>query len=129
MTPESVTIILPLPPKVLSPNCPTATWGGRFARAAATKKQRRLAKVAVEAERIETAPWEKVTVEALFYFVHSRRRDPDNANSSLKAAYDGIVDSGLVKDDDYDHMTRLPPIFRVDHKFPRVSLTISRCPE
>lgn len=126
MTPESVTIVLPLPVKVLSPNCAVATPGGRFAKAAATKKFRKLAKEAVGAEDIETVPWQKVEVEALFYFVHSRRRDPDNANASLKAAYDGIVDAGLVVDDDYEHMKRLPPIFRVDRKYPRVELTITR---
>lgn len=126
MTPESVTIVLPLPVKVLSPNCAVATPGGRFAKAAATKKYRRLAKEAVEAEQIETAPWEKVSVKAFFYWKDRRRRDPDNATSSLKAAYDGVVDSGLVIDDDYKHMRREPPIFSADRNYPRVELTIAR---
>jgi len=54
MTPESVTIVLPLPVKVLSPNCAIATPGGRFAKAAATKRYRQLAKEAIAAEQIET---------------------------------------------------------------------------
>ena len=126
MTPEQVTIILPLPPKVLQPNCTVGTIGGRFMKAAATKRYRRLAKEAVEAECIETTPWGKVTVKAVFYFSHARRRDPDNAMGSLKAAYDGIVDTGLVADDDYEHMERMPPIFRGDCNYPRVELTITR---
>ena len=126
MISESVIIVLPLPNKLLSPNCTIGSIGGRFMKAAAIKKYRRLTKEAVEAENIETAPWDKVAVKALFYFVHSRRRDPDNATGSLKAAYDGIVDSGLVADDDYEHMTRLPPTFRVDRNYPRVELIILR---
>lgn len=127
MIPETITIILPLPAKVLSPNFPVASRGMMFAKAAATGKYRRLTREAIEAERIETAPWEKVIIEALFYFAHSRRRDPDNAMSSLKSAYDGIVDAGLVKDDDSKHMERKEPIFQVNRKHPRVVLKITRC--
>lgn len=123
---ESVTIILSLPAKVLQPNCTVGTIGGRFVKAAAIKRYRRLAKEAIEAECIETKPWKKVTIRAVFYFSHARRRDPDNAMGSLKAAYDGIVDAGLVIDDDYEHMERMPPIFRGDHNYPRVELTITR---
>lgn len=126
MSPESVTIILPLPPKVLQPNCTVGTIGSRFMKAAATKRYRRLAKEAVEAECIETAPWGKLSVKARFYFKTTRNRDPDNATGSLKAAYDGIVDAGLVVDDDYEHMEREKPIFSGDHNHPRVELTIIR---
>lgn len=127
MTSESITIILPLPPKVLSPNYPTATWGGRFKRVAATRRQRRLAREAVEACCVETAPWEKVEVTAFFYFKTDARRDPDNANGSLKAAYDGIVDAGLVVDDDWKHMKRMPPVCIIDPLSLRVVLDIVRC--
>jgi len=123
---ESLVIILPLPGGLLSPNNTVGSIGGRFAKARATGKYRRLAKQAVYDEQIETAPWQHVTVEARFYFKQNRRRDPDNAIGSLKAAYDGIVDAGLVADDDYEHMTRLPPIFMTARKHPRVELTIKR---
>jgi hypothetical protein len=95
-------------------------------KAAATKRYRRLAKEAVEAERVESGPWEYATVEAAFYYKDARRRDQDNAMASLKSAYDGIVDSGLVPDDDYKHMGRGMPKFDVDRKYPRVELTITR---
>ena len=84
------------------------------------------AKEAVEAECIETAPWETIEVRAIFCWKDSRRRDTDNATGSLKAAYDGIVDSGLVIDDDYKHMNRLPPMFHIDRIHPRVELIITR---
>jgi len=123
---ESFVIILPLPPRELSPNCAVATAGGRFAKASATKRYRRLAKQAVEAVQIDSTPWGKMSVQALFCWPTKRRRDQDNAIASLKSAYDGIVDSGLICDDDYNHMQRLSPEFSIDRKYPRVELTITR---
>jgi hypothetical protein len=45
---------------------------------------------------------------------------------SIKAAYDGIVDSGLVNNDDYERMKRETPKFFVDKTNPRVMLVITR---
>ncbi len=126
MTPkESITIVLPLPTKVLQPNVAVATPGGRFAKAAATKRYRKLAKEAVEAECIGFT-WQEVMVEVSFYYANKRRRDQDNAMGSLKAVYDGIIDAGLVPDDDYKHMKRAMPEFLIDRACPRVMLTITR---
>lgn len=123
---ESVTIVLPLPAKVLSPNCAVATTGGRFAKASATKRLRKITKEAVEAECITTAPWGKVLVEVAFFHGTKRRRDRDNAMGSLKAVYDGIVDAGLVEDDDQEHMERAEPRLLVDRSCPRIMLDITR---
>lgn len=95
-------------------------------KAAAIKRYRRLAREAVEEANIESAPWERVIVEVAFFFKDSRRRDQDNAMGSLKAVYDGIVDAGLVDDDDYKHMKRTNVDFSTDKKYPRVDLTITR---
>jgi hypothetical protein len=46
----------------------------------------------------------------------------------LKPAYDGIVDSGLLMDDDSDHLTTMPAKFFIDKKQSRVELRIVRCP-
>ena len=123
---ESVTIVLPLPAKVLSPNCTIGTMRGRFMKAAATKRYRRITREAIENERIETLPWNMASVGASFYWKNKGRHDQDNASASLKAAYDGIVDAGLLEDDDYKHMKREPPVFLVDKENPRVELTITR---
>lgn len=123
---EQLTISLPLPVKVLQPNCTIGSFGGRMMKASATKRYRRLACEAVEAERIESGPWRKVKVAAEFFFKDSRIRDQDNAMGSLKAVYDGIVDSGLIPDDDYKQMERGVPEFSIDKKHPRVELTITR---
>lgn len=126
MIPESVIIILPIPPRILSPNCQIATLRGRFAKAAAAKKQRRLTKEAIQEECIETATWGKLSVTPEFFHTTKRKRDDDNAMGSLKAAYDGIVDAGLIPDDTPEYMVRHLPIFSVDKEYPRVQLTVLR---
>jgi len=123
---ESVILVLPLPPRVLSPNSPHATIGGRFKKASATRRYRRLAKEAVECERIETAPWNKVLVTPTYYHARKGRRDDDNFIRLLKAAYDGIVDAGLVPDDDSEHMRKMFPTFEIDCENPRVELAVVR---
>lgn len=94
-------------------------------KAAAAKRYRRLVCEAIEAEHLETKPWFKVSVKAEFYHATKRMRDQDNAMGALKAAYDGIVDSGLVLNDDYEHMLRESPSFATDKEHPRVVLTIT----
>lgn len=95
-------------------------------KANATKRYRRLAKERIEAEQIDSRPWQHARVNAEFFFRDNRRRDPDNAMGSIKAAYDGIVDAGLVVDDDAKHMIRGEPNFDVCSEWPRVVLTIER---
>lgn len=126
MIEEDLVISLPLPAKVLQPNCTIASFGGRMKKASATKRYRRLAREAVEEAMIDDMPWACVVVRAVFYFKDARKRDQDNFMGALKAAYDGIVDSGLVPDDDYEHMQRDVPAFGVDKKHPRVDLMITR---
>lgn len=124
MNMESISIILPLPNFILSPNYTIGSISGRFMKAAATKKLRQITKEAIQEEGIETGPWSKVSVNAVFYHKTKRKRDSDNAMGSLKAAYDGIVDSGLAIDDDREHMVRMEPVFLIDEKHPRVELTV-----
>jgi crossover junction endodeoxyribonuclease RusA len=79
-----------------------------------------------ECTTLVVAAWEKASVTPVFYFPNERRRDEDNAIASLKAAYDGIVDAGLLPDDDHKHMQRERPEFKIDKRHPRVELTIER---
>ena len=123
---ETVTIILELPNRVLSPNCPCASFRGRMQKASAAKRYRRLAKAAAEAEGVATGPWMKATIQATFYHKQERRRDDDNYTAMLKPAKDGLVDSGLLFDDDSKHLTTLPVTFRIDRECPRVELTVTR---
>lgn len=85
-----------------------------------------MARQRVEELKCETGPWKFARVSAVFFHPDNRRRDPDNSMGSIKAAYDGIVDAGLVIDDDAKHMKRGEPTFAVDSKYPRVVLTIEK---
>ena len=126
MEDERIVIILPLPNKALSPNWTVGSIGGRMMKAAAVKKYRHLVRDRIEQETIESLPWGKVLVSAAFFYATKRRRDPDNAMGSLKAAYDGIVDAGVVVDDDFEHMSRAEPSICFDASCPMVILTIER---
>lgn len=124
---ESVTIVMPLPPACLSPNRPCGSRGGRMRRAAAAKRYRRLAREAVEGlGAVPCEPWMYATVQAKFYHETHRRRDDVNHLAMLKPAYDGLVDAGLLFDDDSTHLTTLPATFAVDADCPRVTLTVTR---
>lgn len=122
---ETATIILPLPPRNLSPNCPAGSIGGRIAKAVASRKYRERAKIEATALQID-GTWEKATVSAVFYHKNARRRDDVNSLAMLKPAYDGVVDSGLIRDDDSLHLTTLGAKYSVDVKNPRVELTFTR---
>ncbi len=128
MTDESIVIVLPLPNRVLSANFTVGGIGGRMMKATATKKYRRLACKAVQNERIESLPWEKVSVAAIFFHPTKRHRDTDNAMYSLKSAYDGIVDAGVVPNDTPEHMKREEPIVNGngEHIVNTVVLTLTR---
>jgi hypothetical protein len=91
-----------------------------------TKKARRLAREAVEAEEVCTAPWQAVEAQEAFYFSTNRNRDERNAVAMLKAYYDGIVDSGLIPDDNHQVLSHGQPTFQHDGDNPRVEITITR---
>lgn len=126
---ESFVIILPLPAKVLYPNKNVGSLRGRILKAKATKTYRQKAADAISEEDLQSSPWPKVRVDAVLFYEDSRRRDSDNAMGALKSVYDGIVDSGLVPDDDPEHMKRTQPTFAKDACFPRIELTLTKLEE
>jgi hypothetical protein len=87
---------------------------------------RLLAKNAALEAEIASGTWRKATVAAVFFHKIERRRDDINHMAMLKPYYDGIVESGLLEDDDSKHLTTLPASFEIDKKFPRVELTFTR---
>ena len=104
MTPRAVTITLPYPPPALSPN---SRCGWR-AKAAAVKAYRYECKVetlnfyyaAYGTAREWKKPVAPIEVTITFILIDKRRQDWDNLLASFKAGIDGIVDAGLLPDDD-----------------------------
>lgn len=114
-------IELSLPPACLSPNG-RAHWAKKHQ---ATKRYRELAYyVARQAlGRADPPRWAEATEQATFYFTSNRRRDQDNLIGSLKAAFDGIADAGIVADD--CGLSHLRPIIIVNPATtPRVVIEI-----
>ncbi len=120
---EAYTITLSLPPNVLSPN--SGRHGSWRPRAKAKKAYRYVAKIETLWITDDYEPrWPAATVRATFYFKDRRRRDKDNFNAMLKPAWDGLVDAGLLADD--DQLTHLPTVFELDKENPRVELRVER---
>ena len=116
----AILVVLAIPPKALSPNA-RVHWA---ALAKAKRSYRRTAwALALEATACRRPQHARATVQATFYHRTARRRDGDNLLASLKAAFDGIAEAGIVAND--SGMTHLPTIQRIDTRNPRVEITIS----
>lgn len=113
-----IEIQLELPPKELSPNARPHF----MAKARLTKKYRSTAAMLARLKRPEK-PWETALVQTTWYFKTNRKRDRDNLLASMKAAFDGLADGGVVGDD--AGFVHLPPVIEIDKERPRVVITIS----
>lgn len=111
-------IILSLPPAQLSPNA-RCHWR---VKAKHTKAYRVAAMIAALNAPETRHRWNEAQVEARFYFKQNRRRDRDNCLSSLKSAFDGLKDAGVIADD--SGLIHLPVVIGVDKENPRVELWI-----
>ena len=118
---NSITIKLPLPPKELSPNA-RCHWGKK---AKAVKQYRKLAsfEAFIESSNLKQR-WKDARSYVTAYFKDKRRRDRDNLLASLKSAFDGIVDAGVLDDD--SGLIHMPIDMCVDKHDPRVEITIEK---
>jgi Holliday junction resolvase RusA-like endonuclease len=66
--------------------------------------------------------WVEATARVVFYAKDARRRDRDNILASMKPAFDGLVDAGILADD--EGLTHAPVRIEIDRKNPRVEITI-----
>ncbi len=122
-----ISITLPLPHKSLSPNYKPVTRGGRIGQSVNAKKYHQLAKMLTTKEmrdRNIDGPWPAANIECTFYHKCIRTRDKDNANGSMKHAFDGIAAAGIVTND--THFTPLPPTLLISKDRPRVEIEITR---
>jgi crossover junction endodeoxyribonuclease RusA len=87
-------ITLPWPPKQLSPNA-RVHWA---IKARIVKKYRADCYYLARQENVDLPKSEKIHLFVDFYQPDRRRRDQDNIEASMKAAYDGVADALLVND-------------------------------
>jgi crossover junction endodeoxyribonuclease RusA len=117
----SITIILPIPVRKLSPNA-RVHWAEKAKLVRASRKTAHLA--AVEALNLRRPPgWVKAKMEVNAFFKHNRSRDADNFMASLKSVCDGIADAGIIANDKGLWPER--PTFEKDSSNPRIEITIT----
>ena len=125
---ELARIILPHPHRSLHPNSPVFSRGGRINKAKQAKQCRKLSKEAIEELMLDTTPWPCVSVVYDWYFTIKRDRDDDNYIAACKAYRDGIVDAGLVLDDNSLMWRTAGCFFHVGAKeTKRLEITLTRC--
>lgn len=127
---NELTITLPCPPQALKPNIRTS-WP---IKARSVKEYRRVAKEETQVAIYEQwpspvcadygCPWDAVDITIRYYHPTDKMLDRDNIKASLKAAFDGITDSGLVVDDADN--TFGPTERYIDKANPRVELICKR---
>lgn len=100
---NDVTLVLPSPPRILSPNS-RGSWQAKH-RARAPYRW-----------SVTAAAWEQlgttrpvtlaapVTAHVTFIVTTDRKRDEDNALARVKALFDGLVDSHLLAGDDAEKL-------------------------
>ena len=101
---NQVSIKLEMPHRFLSPNS-RCHWAYK---AREKKHQRMSAQIYIRQElgAVPEPKWETASVQITVTPPYRRRRDKDNLLASLKAAFDGAQDAGLIADD--SGLTYLP---------------------
>jgi len=118
---QTLRIVLPLPPKELSPNA-RVHWGRK---ARMSKRYKLSAGAATDWALSEAGHpegvWDTAKLKVCLYNRTAHRRDGDNLIASMKAAFDGIASSLGVDDAQWVH---LPPMQEKDAKDPRVEVLV-----
>lgn len=124
---ETYTITLPLPHKHLSPNA-RPHWRAKAMAVKVYRSLTGLTATGILTGQANLRPmWKAATVQGRAFFKDARRRDKDNILASLKAAFDGLKDAGLIEDD--SGLTHLPMEVLVDKKNPRIELVVTKQPD
>lgn len=115
-----VKLVLPLPARALSPNS-RVHWA---AKAKAVRKYRATAwALAKEALGWRRGPkWIRARATCRFFFRDRRQRDRDNLLASMKSAFDGLADAGIVAND--SGLIHMPVEINIDAERPRVEVQI-----
>lgn len=114
-----MTITLPLPNKILSPNArPHWAQKARYTRAA--RHRAKLTALAAFANQPGPHVYQHYTLA--FHFPNAIRRDDDNAAAACKAYRDGIADA--LKMDDHHLTMSAAPLILTDPANPRLEITL-----
>jgi crossover junction endodeoxyribonuclease RusA len=114
-------IILPLPPRVLSPNA-SRHWRASLSSKKKARADAGFATIAAIREQHVDATWKRARLQATFAFRVRRHHDEDNLTAWLKAYADGIADALKMNDRNFRW---LPPLQRVDPLKQSVTIVVT----
>jgi hypothetical protein len=69
-------------------------------------------------------PMEQIRIKAVLHPHDKRRRDPHNWYPSYKACIDGIVDAGVIPDDDDKHLISIEVVLGTPVRHTQIALHI-----
>lgn len=121
-----VTITLPLPHRVLSPNG-RAHWRQKASEIRAYRRRSQVAAWTATFGYRDQFPWHAAEIEIAWFAKTARKVDQDNVIASMKSAIDGLVDGGILSDD--RDVTYRPVRREKDASNPRVEITVWRADE
>ena len=125
---DTFTIVLPFPSRqdshALSPNG-RVHWSKK---SRAAKAMRSTAQMVTRSALVHRNPqWERAEITYRFFWPDRRNRDFDNFKTVMKPAVDGIVDAGLIADDNAKNLRGSGNDFaEYDKANPRVEIVIER---
>lgn len=114
---RAVTVNLPLPARILSPNARPHY----MAKAKAVKSHRRQACAVALAANPNRPMWKSATLHLAFTFPTKHKRDDDNLVAMCKPYRDGLKDAGIVEDD--SGITLLP--VSIGYGEPKLTMTVT----
>ena len=97
-----------------------------WAKKAKRTKAARQSTCRVVSDAARGARWPAAILDITIYYPDRRRRDDLNTIEPCKADIDGIVDSGLIPDDDWTHLQLRSWSRCVDRENPRIELTLTQ---
>lgn len=115
MTKHTTTKLLPLPQ-----HTPPLTANQRLhwaQKARITKQLRHTTHILAKTKKLPTGTYATITLH--YVPATNRRRDRHNLWPTVKAAVDGLIDYGLVPDDDHTHVSTPEPVIHPADRSPR----------
>ncbi|HET7304271.1 MAG TPA: hypothetical protein VFJ12_06945 [Segeticoccus sp.] len=122
-TPDMARIIVPQPARWLSMNDRNGHWSQRSGPTGAWRTQ--TAWLARDLRPIPTP----VAIDAVVHKSRGGRWDAHNLMPTVKACIDGVVDAGLIPDDDCKHLIRVSIEAGPKSASPNLTLTITTTEE
>jgi crossover junction endodeoxyribonuclease RusA len=104
-------VIVDIPLPWLTPPLSLNDRRNRWSNARLVKDVRASAYILAKSHRLHAGgPWPKITVTLHYAPQVSRVRDSDNLVATEKPLVDGLVDAGVVRDDDTSQVIRNPAV-------------------